>query len=174
MLSTLEKLAEQLKPHLYLWVALTVAIPRLVFLAVQPERSLSGNAPAMLAIADNLLAGEGFRDDSGAPDGHFSPVYVGLLAASRAVTRHSLVLVKLAHIVFDILTAVLLATLLARLVPTVVIVLFALAYAFHPLALYYANNINEECLLTLTVTISFVAVYRAFEKPSPNRLILAG
>src|SRR5580704_4049607 len=121
MLPAFEKIAERLKPHLYLWVALAIAIPRLVFLAVQPERSLSGNASAMLAIADNLLAGEGFRDDSGAPDGHFSPIYVGVLAASRAVTRHSLVLVKLAHIVFDILTALLLVSLLARLLSTATI-----------------------------------------------------
>jgi 4-amino-4-deoxy-L-arabinose transferase-like glycosyltransferase len=174
MSPALEKLAARLRPHLYLWVALAVAIPRLVFLAVQPERSLSGNAPAMLAIADNLLAGEGFRDDTGAPDGHFSPVYVGLLAGSRAVTHHSLVLIKLAHIAFDILTALLLVSLLARLLSTATIMLFALIYAFHPLVLYYANNINEECLLTLTVTISFLAVYRALEKPSLGRLILAG
>ncbi len=174
MLPALEKFAERLRPHLYLWVALTIAIPRLVFLAVQPERSLSGNAPAMLAIADNLLAGEGFRDDSGAPDGHFSPVYVGILAANRAVTHRSLILVKLAHIGFDILTATLLASLLSRLLPTAAIMLFALGYAFHPLVLYYANNINEEGLLTLAVIISFLAVYRALEKPSPGRLILAG
>jgi 4-amino-4-deoxy-L-arabinose transferase-like glycosyltransferase len=174
MRRVLETFADRLKPHLYLWVALTVAIPRLVFLVVQPERSLSGNAPALLAIADNLLAGEGFRDDTGTPDGHFSPVYVGVLAASRAVTHRSLVLVKLAHIIFDILTALLLSSLLARLLPTAAIMLFALGFAFHPLVLYYANNLNEECLLTLAVTISFVAVYRALEKPSAGTLILAG
>jgi 4-amino-4-deoxy-L-arabinose transferase-like glycosyltransferase len=174
MLPALEKFAERLRPHLYLWVAMAVAIPRMVFLAIQPERSLSGLAPSMLAIADNLLAGEGFRDDTGAPDGHFSPVYMGVLVASRAVTRHSLFLVKLAHIVFDILTALLLASLLSRLLPTAAVTLFALGYAFHPLVLYYANNINEECLLTLAVTFNFLAVYRALEKPSLGRLILAG
>ncbi len=125
MCKALATFAERLKPHLYLWVALTVAIPRLVFLAVQPERSLSGNAPAMLAIADNMLAGNGFRDDSGLPDGHFSPIYVAVLAVNRAVTHNSLLLVKLAHIGFDVLTAVLLALLLVGLLPTVTILLFA-------------------------------------------------
>lgn len=174
MLEALEKFADRIKPHLYLWIAVMVAIPRLVFLAIQPERSLSGNAPAMLAIADNMLAGNGFRDDSGVPDGHFSPIYIAVLAGNRAVTHDSLVLVKLAHIGFDVLTAVLLTSLLTSLLPTATILLFAVVFALHPLVLYYANNINEECLLTLAVTISFLALYRAFEKPSLNRMILAG
>ncbi len=97
-----------------------------------------------------------------------------MLAATRAVNHRSLILIKLAHIVFDILTAVLLASLLARLLPTAAVMLFALGYAFHPLPLYYANNLNEECLLTLAATASFVAVYRALEKPSLGRMILAG
>ena len=174
MLRLLESLMMRLRPLLYLWVVLTIAVPRLLFLALQPERSLSGNAPAMLAIADSLLAGNGYRDDSGAPDGHFSPVYVGLIAACRLITPHSLVLIKLAHIAFDVLTALLRASLLQRLFSTEAAVLFTLAYALHPLGLYYANNINEECLLTLTVVLSFVAVYRLLEQPSRGWSILAG
>ncbi len=157
-----------------MWVALIVLAPRLGFIAFNPQRSLSGNAPAMLAIADNLKTGRGFIDETGRPDGHFSPVYVGLLAVSRRLSENSLLPIKLAQVAFDVATALIVCAVFRRLFTPLGTLLLGLAVGLHPLLLYYVNNVNDECLLTLMVTTSFILLDAALTRPSVSRFLVAG
>ncbi len=175
MLPAIEKIAERLKSHLYLWVALAVAIPRLAFMAAVPGRALYGNAPTMLAIADNLVSGNGYRDEYGNLDGYFSPMYPALLAAAKFTAgKHMLLVVKLVQVALDVVTAVALCSIMTEFFTTLGVLLFGAAFALHPLFIHYNNNIDQEPLLISMVVLSVVAVYCAVQRPSRLRFVVAG
>lgn len=174
MLPVLEKFAERLRPHLYLWVALAVAIPRLAFVAVAPNRSVYGNAPDLLALAKNMADGRGYLDGEGHPDSYFNPGYPCFLAGCRLLAGDSLLAVKIAHILLDIATAVALSWLLLQLGSALTALFFATAFALHPLFLHLSNNVNDEPLLIFFATTSFVALYQALDRPAAWRFALAG
>ncbi|MGO9528110.1 MAG: ArnT family glycosyltransferase [Verrucomicrobiia bacterium] len=170
----LGRFTERLKPQLYLWVALAVVIPRLVFLAVSPGRNVYGNAPGELAVARNITEGHGYVDANGQPDSDFNPGYPAFLSVCRLAFGDSLWPIKIAHIAFDVGTALALAWVLAGACSTLTVILLAAAFALHPLFLLLCNNVNDEPLLTFLVTISFVALYRALNHPSFWRFVIAG
>jgi 4-amino-4-deoxy-L-arabinose transferase-like glycosyltransferase len=170
----LTRFAERLYPRLWLWIALLVAIPRLVFLAVSPDRNVYGNAPGELAVARSIAEGYGYVDVNGKPDSDFNPGYPAFLSLCRLIFGDSLWPIKIAHIAFDVGTALALASVLAGVCSTLTTVLLAVAFALHPLFLLLCNNVNDEPLLTLLITISFVALYRALQHPSYRRFGVAG
>ena len=174
MLEALQTFAERLKPQLYLWVVVAVAIPRLVFVAVAPNRMAYGNAPSLLALTKNLAEGRGYLDEEGNPDSYFNPGYPCLLAGCRLLTGDSLLSVKIAHIVLDVATAVALSWLLARACSALTALFFTTAFALHPLLLHLGNNVDDEPLLIFLVVASFVALSRAIDRPSTWRFAIAG
>jgi 4-amino-4-deoxy-L-arabinose transferase-like glycosyltransferase len=174
MLESLHGFAERLKPRLYLWVALAVAVPRVAFVAVAPNRMAYGNAPSLLALAKNMVEGRGYLGEGDNPDSYFNPGYPSLLAGCRLLTGDSILTVKIVHIVLDIATAVALSWLLLRTSSALAALLFAVAFAVHPLLLHLSNNIDDEPLLIFFVATSFVALYRAIERPTLGRFVLAG
>ena len=174
MLPALEQFAERLKPHLYLWVALAVALPRLAFVAIAPNRNVYGNAPDLLALAKNMAEGRGYLDEEGNPDSYFNPGYPSLLAGCRLLSGDSLLTVKITHILLDIATAVVLSWLLLRTSSALTALFFATAFALHPLFIHLGNNVNDEPLLIFFVVTSFVALYRAIDRPAAWRFALAG
>jgi 4-amino-4-deoxy-L-arabinose transferase-like glycosyltransferase len=170
----LNQFAEQLRPRLPLWIALAVVVPRLVFLAVSPGRNVYGNAPGELAVAKNLVEGHGYRDAHGLPNSDYNPGYPMFLAACRFVSGDSLMVIKLAHIAFDVGTALALGSALATVCSPLTALLFTAVFAIHPLLLLLCNNVNDEPLLTFLIAISFVTLYRALQQPSAPRFIQAG
>jgi 4-amino-4-deoxy-L-arabinose transferase-like glycosyltransferase len=174
MLEALRIFAERLKPQLYLWVVLAVAIPRMVFVAVAPNRAAYGNAPSLLALAKNMAEGRGYLDEEGNPDSYFNPGYPSLLAGCRLLTGDSLLTVKVTHVILDIATAVALSWLLLKTCSALTALFFATAFALHPLLLHLGNNVDDEPLLIFFVVASFVALYRAIDLPSLWRFALAG
>jgi 4-amino-4-deoxy-L-arabinose transferase-like glycosyltransferase len=174
MLEALRTFAEKLKPQLYLWVALAVAIPRVAFVAIAPNRNAYGNAPSLLALAKNIAEGRGYLDEGGQPDSYFNPGYPIFLAGCRSLAGDSLLAVKIAQILFDTATALALSRLLLKTGSTLTALFFAVAFALHPLLLHLCNNINDEPLLIFFVVTSFVALYRAIDVPSLWRFALAG
>src|ERR1051326_104790 len=168
------RLADQLRPELYLWIALTVMIPRLAFLAVAPGRNVYGNAPGELGVAKHMAEGRGYLTVAGKPDSDFNPGYPSFLALCRLVSGDSLVMIKLAHIAFDVGTALVVGSLLAATCSTLTALLFAVAFALHPLFLLLCNNVNGEPLLTFLVAVSFVSLYRALDRPSLWHFVQAG
>lgn len=174
MLEALQTFAERLRPHLYLWVALAVAIPRVAFIVIAPNRNAYGNAPSLLALAKNMAEGRGYLDEGGQPDSYFNPGYPIFLAGCRSLAGDSLLAVKIAHILFDIGTAMALSWLLLRTSSALAALFFTIAFALHPLLLHLCNNVNDEPLLVLFVVASFVALYRAINFPSLWRFALAG
>ncbi len=171
---SLNRLAERLRPRLRLWIVFVVAIPRLVFFAVSPGRNVYGNAPGELAVARNMTEGHGYVDANGQPDSDFNPGYPAFLSLCRLAFGDSLWPIKIAHIAFDVGTALALAWVLAGTCSTLTAILFASAIALHPLFLLLCNNINDEPLLTFLIAISFVALYRALNHPSYWRFVVAG
>lgn len=167
-------LSERLRPKLYLWVALVVAVPRLLFFAVAPGRNVYGNAPGELAVAKNMAEGGVYLDASGQPDSDFNPGYPSFLALWHLLSGNSLVGIKLSHVAFDIGTALALSWVLAATCSTLTVLLFAIALALHPLLLLLCNNINDEPMLTFLIAVSFVALYRALQNPSIWRFVQAG
>src|SRR5712671_4073469 len=174
MLPAFERFAQRLRPHLYLWVALAVALPRLAFVAVAPNRKAYGNAPDLLALAKNMAEGRGYLDEEGNPDSYFNPGYPCLLAGCRLLTGDSLLSVKIAHILLDIATAVALSWLLLRTSSVLTALFFAAAFALHPLFIHLNNNVNDEPLLIFFIATSFVALYQAIDRPATWRFALAG
>ena len=174
MLPALEKFAERLKPHFYLWVALSVALPRLAFVVIAPNRNAYGNAPDLLALAKNMAEGRGYLDGEGNPDSYFNPGYPCFLAGCRLLAGDSLLAVKIAHILLDIATAVALSWLLLRTSSVLTALFFAAAFALHPLFIHLNNNVNDEPLLIFFVGTSFVALYQAIDRPATWRFALAG
>ena len=134
MLEALRIFAERLKPQLYLWVVLAVAIPRMVFVAVAPNRAAYGNAPSLLALAKNMAEGRGYLDEEGNPDSYFNPGYPSLLAGCRLLTGDSLLTVKVTHVILDIATAVALSWLLLKTCSALTALFFATASAMSLLA----------------------------------------
>jgi 4-amino-4-deoxy-L-arabinose transferase-like glycosyltransferase len=174
MLEKLQTFAERLKPHLYLWVALAVAIPRVVFVAIAPNRMAYGNAPSLLALTKNLAEGRGYTDEEGNPDSYFIPAYPFLVAGCRMLTGDSLLGIKIVHIVLDIGTAVALSWLLLKMCSALTALLFTIAFALHPLLLHLGNNVDDEPLLVFFVIASFVALYQTVSLPSLWHFALAG
>jgi 4-amino-4-deoxy-L-arabinose transferase-like glycosyltransferase len=174
MFEALQIFAERLRPRFYLWVALAVAIPRVAFVAIAPNRNAYGNAPSLLALAKNMAEGRGYLDEEGQPDSYFNPGYPSFLTGCRLLAGDSLLAVKIAHILFDIATAVILSWLLLRTCSALTALLFTTAFALHPLFLHLCNNVNDEPLLIFFVVASFVALYRAIDFPSLRRFALAG
>lgn len=172
--ANLDYFAERLRPRLPLWIALAVIIPRLAFLAVSPGRNVYGNAPGELAVARNITEGHGYVDANGQPDSDFNPGYPAFLSLCRLVFGDSLWPIKIAHIAFDVGTALALAWLLAGTCSTLAVMLFTVAFALHPLFLLLCNNVNDEPLLTFLIAISFVVLYRAIRHPSCGSFALAG
>ena len=166
--------AERLRPRLPLWIVLAVVIPRLVFLAISPSRNVYGNAPGELAVARNITEGHGYVDANGQPDSDFNPGYPAFLSLCRLLCGESLWPIKLAHIAFDVGTALALTWVLAGACSTLTVILLAVAFALHPLFLLLCNNINDEPLLTFLISVSFVALYRALKHPSSRRFVIAG
>lgn len=171
---SLNRFAERLRPGLPLWIALAVMIPRLVFLAVSPDRNVYGNAPGELVVARNIAEGRGYIDANGQPDSDFNPGYPSFLSLCRLVFGDSLWPIKIAHIAFDIGTALALTWALMETSSTLTTVLFTVAFALHPLFLLLCNNVNDEPLLTFLVAISFVTLYRALHHPCYWRFVMAG
>jgi 4-amino-4-deoxy-L-arabinose transferase-like glycosyltransferase len=149
-------------------------IPRLAFVAVAPARNVYGNAPAELTVAKNVVEGRGYIDADGRPDSDFNPGYPIFLAACRLASGNSLLGIKLAHIAFDVGTALSLGWLLATMCSPLTAMVFASAFAVHPLFLLLCNNVNDEPLVTFLIAISFVALYRALDHPSSCRFVMAG
>ncbi|HXI82744.1 MAG TPA: glycosyltransferase family 39 protein [Verrucomicrobiae bacterium] len=174
MLSRLEEFAERLKPHFYLWVALAVAIPRVAFVAIAPNRMAYGNAPSLLALTKNIAEGRGYTDEEGNPDSYFIPAYPFLVAGCQMLTGNSLLGVKIVHIVLDIGTAIALSWLLLKTCPALAALFFTTTFALHPLLLHLGNNVDDEPLLVFFVIASFVALYRAIDLSSLWRFALAG
>jgi 4-amino-4-deoxy-L-arabinose transferase-like glycosyltransferase len=174
LFENLNRFAERLRPRLPVWVALAVVIPRLVFLAVSPGRNVYGNAPGELAVARNIAEGRGYVDANGQPDSDFNPGYPAFLSLCHLVLGDSLWPIKIAHIAFDVGTALALTWVLAGSCSALTVVLFAVAFALHPLFLLLCNNVNDEPLLTFLIAISFVALYRALYHPSFWRFVMAG
>jgi len=174
MREALQTFAGRLKPQLYLWVGLAVAIPRMVFVAIVPNRAAYGNAPSLLALARNMAEGRGYLDEEGNPDSYFNPGYPSLLAGCRLLAGDSLLAVKIVHIVLDIATAVALSWLLLKTCSALTALFFATAFALHPLLLHLGNNVDDEPLLVFFVVASFVALYRAIDLPALWRFALAG
>jgi 4-amino-4-deoxy-L-arabinose transferase-like glycosyltransferase len=170
----LNRFAARLRPKLYWWIALAVMVPRLGFVAVAPGRSVYGNAPGELAVAKNMAEGRGYLTAAGQPDSDFNPGYPSFLALCRFVSGDSLVLIKLAHIAFDVGTALAVSSVLAATCSTPTVLLFAAAFALHPLFLLLCNNVNGEPLLTFLVAVSLVTLYRALDQPSVWRFVQAG
>jgi 4-amino-4-deoxy-L-arabinose transferase-like glycosyltransferase len=166
--------AERLRPRLPLWIVLAVVIPRLVFLAVSPGRNAYGNAPGELAVARNITEGHSYVDANGQPDSDFNPGYPAFLSLCWFLFGDSLWPIKLAHIAFDVGTALALTWVLVDTCSTLTVILLTVAFALHPLFLLLCNNINDEPLLTFLIAISFVALYRALHHPSYGRFVIAG
>ncbi|MGA2602776.1 MAG: glycosyltransferase family 39 protein [Verrucomicrobiia bacterium] len=170
----LNHFAERLRPRLPLWIALAVVIPRLVFLTVSPGRNVYGNAPGELAVARSVAGGHGYLDANGQPDSDFNPGYPIFLSLCRLAFGDSLWPIKIAHIAFDIGTALAVTWVLADTCSTLTVILLAVAFALHPLFLLLCNNVNDEPLVTFLIAISFVALYRALNHPSFWRFVIAG
>ena len=170
----LDQFAGRLQPKLCLWIALAVTIPRLAFLAVAPDRNVYGNAPGELLVAKNMVEGHGYRNAAGQPDSDFNPGYPLFLALCRFVSGDSLVVIKLAQIAFEVGTALALSGVLATACSPLTALLFATAFALHPLFLLLCNNVNDEPMLIFLVTLSFAALYNAINHPSVRRFLLAG
>ncbi|HVM62388.1 MAG TPA: glycosyltransferase family 39 protein [Verrucomicrobiae bacterium] len=170
----LNRFAESLRPRLFLWVALIVVAPRVVFLAVEPGRNVYGNAPGELAVARNIAEGRGYANASGQPDSDFNPGYPTFLSVCQRLFGDSLWPIKIAHIAFDVGTAIALTWVLAASCSTLTLLLFALAFALHPLFLLLCNNVNDEPLLTFLIALSFARLYRALRQPTTGRFALAG
>ncbi len=171
---SLSRFAERLRPRLSLWIALVVAVPRLVFFAASPGRNVYGNAPGELAVAQNIAEGHGYVDANGQPNSDYNPGYPSFLALCRLLFGDSLWPIKISHIAFDIGTALALAWVLADVCSTLTVMLLTVAFALHPLFLLLCNNINDEPLLTFLIAISFVTLYRALQRPSYRRFVIAG
>jgi 4-amino-4-deoxy-L-arabinose transferase-like glycosyltransferase len=171
---SLNRFAERLRPRLSLWIALVVAVPRLVFLAVSPDRNVYGNAPGELAVARNIVEGHGYVDANGQPDSDFNPGYPAFLALCRLLFGDSLWPIKISHIAFDVGTTLALAWVLADMCSTLTVMLLTVAFALHPLFLLLCNNVNDEPLLTFLISISFATLYRALRQPSYRRFVIAG
>ena len=75
---------------------------------------------------------------------YFNPGYPSCLAGCRLLAGDSLLAVKIAHILFDIATAVALSWLLLRTCSTLTVLFFTIAFALHPLLLHLCNNVNDE------------------------------
>src|SRR5579862_2357810 len=174
MLEALHRLAERLRPRLYLWIALAVAIPRLTFVAAAPARSIYGNAPGQLAVAKNIAEGRGYVDDTGHPDNYFNPGYPAFLAACRFVSGDSLLAIKLAHVALDVGTALLLCRLLLGVCSPLAALLFSAAFGFHPLLIHLNNNVNDEPLLMFLTTASVVVLCEAVHRPTLGKFALTG
>lgn len=170
----LNRLAERLRPRLCLWVALAVVVPRLAYVAVAPNRNISGNAEGMLTIAGNLANGKGFLDAWGQPDGYFNPGYPFFLAGCRLLFGESLLPVKLCQIGFDVVTALVLCFLASKLLTHIGVLLLGVALALHPLFLHYTNNITQEPMLICMVALSVVTLYQAVESGRIFRFAVAG
>jgi 4-amino-4-deoxy-L-arabinose transferase-like glycosyltransferase len=170
----LNQFDERLRPRLYLWIALIVAVPRLVFVAIAPDRNVYGNAPGEMAVATNMIEGRGYLTATGKPDSDFNPGYPTFLAACRFVSGDSLLLIKLAHIAFDVGTALALGWILVTTCSTLTALLFAIAFALHPLFLRLGNNVNDEPMLVFLIALSFVTLYTAIQQPSLWRFVRAG
>jgi 4-amino-4-deoxy-L-arabinose transferase-like glycosyltransferase len=170
----LDRFADRLRPKLYLWIALAAMVPRLAFFAAAPGRSVYGNAPGELAVAKNMAEGRGYLTATGQPDSDFNPGYPTFLMVCQFVSGDSLVVIKLAHIAFDVGTALAISSLLAATCSTLTVLLFAVAFALHPLFLLLCNNVNDEPLLTFLVAVSSVTLYRALDQPSLWRFVQAG
>lgn len=173
-LESINHFSERLRPKLYLWVALVVMIPRLVFLALAPDRSVYGNAPGELAVAKNMAEGGVYLDASGQPDSDFNPGYPSFLTLWHLLSGDSLVGIKLSHIAFDVGTALALSWVLAGTCSTLTVLLFVIAFALHPLFLLLCNNVNDEPMLTFLIALGFVALYRAIQHPSAWQFAQAG
>jgi 4-amino-4-deoxy-L-arabinose transferase-like glycosyltransferase len=174
LFDNLNRFAERLKPWLPLWIALAVIIPRLVFLAISPSRNAYGNAPGELAVARNIADGRGYVDANGQPDSDFNPGYPVFLSVCRMAFGDSLWPIKIAHIAFDVGTALVLTAVLAGACSTLTAMLFAVAFAIHPLFLLLCNNVNDEPLLTFLISISFVVLYSALLRRSYWSFAIAG
>ncbi len=157
-----------------MWIGLAVIVPRLVFLAVSPGRNVYGNAPGELTVARNLAEGHGYVDADGQPDSDFNPGYPVFLSLCQFAFGNSLWPIKIAHIGFDVGTTLALTWVLADTCSTLTIMLFAVAFALHPLFLLLCNNVNDEPLLSFLIAISFVTLYRALHHPSYGRFMVAG
>jgi 4-amino-4-deoxy-L-arabinose transferase-like glycosyltransferase len=121
-----------------------------------------------------MAEGRGYLDEEGHLDSYFNPGYPCFLAGCRLLAGDSLVAVKIAHILLDIATAVALSWLLLRIGSALTALFFATAFALHPLFIHLGNNVNDEPLLIFFVGTSFVALYRAIDRPSLWRFALAG
>jgi 4-amino-4-deoxy-L-arabinose transferase-like glycosyltransferase len=171
---SLNRFAERLRPRLPLWIALAVVIPRFLFLVASPGRNVYGNAPGELAVARNIVEGHGYVDTNGQPDSDFNPGYPAFLSLCRLIFGDSLWPIKIAHVAFDVGTALALTWVLMETSSTLTVALFTVAFALHPMFLLLCNNVNDEPLLTFLLAISFVALYRALHHPSYWRFAIAG
>ena len=99
------RFVDRLTSRLYLWVALAVIVPRLGYVAMNPQRNVYGNAPGLLAVAANLADGRGYIGEEGKPDSYFNPGYPAFLAACRLVAGDHLLPIKLAQVALDTGTA---------------------------------------------------------------------
>ena len=173
-LNRLEQVAERMRPRMYLWLALIVMAPRVVFVAVNPQRSIYGNAPSLLVVADNLAAGRGCIGEGGTPDSYFNPGYPLFLAAFRWISPTNLLSIKLAQVALDVGTALLLCWVFSNVCSTLTVLLIGIAVALHPLLLHFGNNINDEPLLMFLIVGSFAMLVRAVYHPIDWRFGLAG
>jgi 4-amino-4-deoxy-L-arabinose transferase-like glycosyltransferase len=171
---TVNRHAVQHHPWLYIWIAIAVMTPRLVFFAIAPNRNVYGNAPGELTVAKNLVEGNGYINAYGQPDSDFNPGYPCFLSLCRLVSGDSLTVIKLAHIAFDVGTALTLGWLLSTVCSPLTALLFAVAFALHPLLLLLCNNVNDEPLFVFLIAVSFVTLYRAINQPSAWHFIVAG
>jgi len=174
LLDKVNRFAESFRPRLYLWIAVIVIIPRVAFLAISPDRNAYGNSPGEMAVARNLASGHGYLNASGKPDSDFNPGYPMLLSVSQRFFGDSLWPIKIAHIAFDAATALIVTWTLVESCPALTLLLFGLAFAFHPLFLLLCNNVNDEPLLMFLIATSFAALYRAVSRPTHGRFALAG
>lgn len=151
-----------------------VAIPRLVLIGFEPERSVYGNSESLLALADNFAYGKGYLDEAGLPDSYFNPGYPAFLALCRRISDRTLWPIKIGQVGLDVATAAVLCWLLSKSFAPLVALLFAFAFALHPLFLHLANNVTDEILLTFLVAASFVMMHEALKRQSVWRFAWAG
>jgi 4-amino-4-deoxy-L-arabinose transferase-like glycosyltransferase len=168
-----KQLPPQWRRHIYLFAVVSVLLPRLLFLAIAPNR-IGGNGPEFIHVAENLANSKGFALEGGTPDAYNSPLYIFFLAASRKVFGSQLIPVKLFQIGFDVVLVLVLMRLCLRFFSGVATALFVLLFSFHPLLLYYTTYIAEEPLLILFVGLGFFAICAAVYQGRYRYFGLAG
>jgi hypothetical protein len=144
---------------------------------VRPPLLIPPNFESYDALGWNLARGEGFTfADNGIVSPYFfrTPGYPLFLAAVYALVGHAPKAVYATHIVFHLLTVVLIFLLTRRCINEQVATLASLLAAVYPLTAMYIPTILPEVFSTFLLALSIWLFKRALDKNSPWLVFLTG